>query len=231
MTCQSPSGLRILECVSNSSTRDHHCGPSPHSGGPPLVTICGVDQSTLGQSSPHTLLCRPSCFSQGQRRLSLWGPCPGRESCSVDRPQAAAPASGTQLFPNSASPLPGTQPPGSVSKPRRKAPLQPAGRHRGGSWPARAHIPPSAHSPASSPGATGFLSRGPQRGSWASAGGGSLLPVQPHQAIATLGSVGVAGDAPNPEWLQSLRKISCLTFTPAACSSQNLSCTPSGKPC
>lgn len=44
--------------------------------GRPLVTMCGVGQSTLGQSSPHTLLCRPSCFFQGQWTPSLWGPCP-----------------------------------------------------------------------------------------------------------------------------------------------------------
>lgn len=150
----------------------------------------------------------------------------------MERPQAAVPARWTQLFPNSASPLPGTQPPGSVSKPRRKAPLQPADSHCGGSQPARAHIPLSAHYPASSPGRHWVpLPEPPGEEARQVQAEAALRPVQPHKAIAKLSSVGVAGDAPNPEWLQSLRKISCLTFTPAACSSQNLSCTPSGKPC
>lgn len=120
--------------------------------GRPLVTVCGW-ASRCSASPAHTRSCvGPGASSRASGHSACGGHAQCQESCSVERPQAAVPARWRQLFPNSGSALPDTPPPGSVSKPRRKDPLQPADRHRGGSRPARAHIPQAAHSPASSPG-------------------------------------------------------------------------------
>lgn len=106
----------------------------------------------------------------GPARLDRRGPGPGRESWNRGEPQAAAPASWTQLSPSRGRPPPGTPPPGSVSKPRGKACLPPAT----GTGVAAGQLVPTSlprlvlpHPPP----------RGPQGGSRASAGGGS--PARP----------------------------------------------------
>lgn len=118
--------------------------------------------------------------------------------------------------------------PGSVSKPRQKATLPPPDRQP------TSPVPMSLRWPillASSRGGCSI----PLRGSCRKAAGpeqaeAARLSVQsPHRQFQRLDSVGVAGDAPKPDGFRAFRRISCLTFTPAAYSSQNMRCVYSGK--
>lgn len=118
--------------------------------------------------------------------------------------------------------------PGSVSKPRQKATLPPPDRQPTSPGPCPSVGPFSQHPPQ---GAAQFPSEGPAgrqqgQGRLRQSGSPSSLPTRQFQR---LNSVGVAGDAPKPDGFRAFRKISCLTFTPAAYSSQNMRCVYSGK--
>ena len=196
-----------------------------------------VGPPTCAHTRAHTHTLTPCCPSRGQHLLLVTAETWPVGSVPIDRNTAGLRGHRLQSKPDGhgfsrteemLSPLAPSLP-GSASKRRRKATLQPgqqAARQPG------AHIPQSAHSPCIPPRAPlRSPHRVPQKGSRARADRGSpaLSPVSPQGDFKGSTLWEMLGKLQKRNGVRASRKISCLTFSPAAYSSQDMRCMYSGK--